>query len=90
MQEQDRVFTKVARRLIPFMVALYTVAFLDRVNVGFAALTMNRDLNFSPQVFGWGAGIFFLGYFLSRCPVTSSSRALVRAGGSAGSWPPGA
>ena len=68
MQEQDRVFTKVARRLIPFMVALYTVAFLDRVNVGFAALTMNRDLNFSPQVFGWGAGIFFLGYFLFEVP----------------------
>jgi len=49
-------------------VALYTVAFLDRVNVGFAALTMNQDLNFSPQVFGWGAGIFFLGYFLFEVP----------------------
>ena len=68
MEQHDRVFAKVARRLIPFMVALYTVAFLDRVNVGFAALTMNRDLNFSPQVFGWGAGIFFLGYFLFEVP----------------------
>ncbi len=68
MQQHDQVFAKVARRLIPFMVALYTVAFLDRVNVGFAALTMNRDLNFSPQVFGWGAGIFFLGYFLFEVP----------------------
>jgi len=68
MQLHDQVFAKVARRLIPFMVALYTVAFLDRVNVGFAALTMNQDLNFSPQVFGWGAGIFFLGYFLFEVP----------------------
>jgi ACS family tartrate transporter-like MFS transporter len=68
MEQHNRVFAKVARRLIPFMVALYTVAFLDRVNVGFAALTMNRDLNFSPQVFGWGAGIFFLGYFLFEVP----------------------
>ncbi len=68
MEQHDQVFTKVARRLIPFMVALYTVAFLDRVNVGFAALTMNQDLNFSPQVFGWGAGIFFLGYFLFEVP----------------------
>lgn len=68
MQQHDQVFAKVARRLIPFMVALYTVAFLDRVNVGFAALTMNQDLNFSPQVFGWGAGIFFVGYFLFEVP----------------------
>jgi ACS family tartrate transporter-like MFS transporter len=68
MQKHDQVFAKVARRLIPFMVALYTVAFLDRVNIGFAALTMNRDLNFSPEIFGWGAGIFFVGYFLFEVP----------------------
>ena len=68
MQSYDQVFAKVARRLIPFMVALYTVAFLDRVNIGFAALTMNQDLSFSPEVFGWGAGIFFIGYFLFEVP----------------------
>jgi len=68
MQKQDQVFAKVARRLIPFMVALYTVAFLDRVNIGFAGLTMNQDLSFSPEVFGWGAGIFFIGYFLFEVP----------------------
>ena len=45
------------------------LAWLDRVNVGFAALTMNRDLNFSPTVFGFGAGIFFLGYFLFQVPA---------------------
>jgi ACS family tartrate transporter-like MFS transporter len=50
------------------MMALYTVRFLDRVNVGFAALTMNKDLGFSPEIYGWGAGIFFFGYFLFEIP----------------------
>ncbi|SHG25220.1 MFS transporter, ACS family, tartrate transporter [Kaistia soli DSM 19436] len=66
--KEQRVFAKVARRLIPFMMLLYLVSFLDRVNVGFAALTMNADLGLSPEVFGWGAGIFFLGYFLFEVP----------------------
>src|ERR1700757_2970958 len=47
---------------------LYFVAFVDRVNIGFAALTMNQDLGFSPAVFGFGAGIFFWGYFLFELP----------------------
>jgi ACS family tartrate transporter-like MFS transporter len=64
----DKVFAKAARRLIPFMMALYTVSFLDRVNIGFAALTMNRDLGFTPEMYGWGAGIFFFGYFLFEVP----------------------
>jgi ACS family tartrate transporter-like MFS transporter len=68
MQEEARVFSKVARRIIPLMVALYTVSFLDRVNVGFAALTMNKDLQFTPEIYGWGAGIFFFGYFLFEVP----------------------
>ena len=68
MDAQDQIFAKVARRLIPFMVALYTVSFLDRVNVGFAALTMNKDLGFTPEIYGWGAGIFFFGYFLFEIP----------------------
>jgi len=55
---------KVSWRLIPFMVLLYFVAFLDRVNVGFAALTMNKDLGLTATVFGNGAGIFFIGYFI--------------------------
>jgi len=65
----DQVFHRCARRLIPFMVVLYMLAWLDRVNVGFAALTMNRDLNFSPTTFGFGAGVFFLGYFLFQVPA---------------------
>lgn len=50
------------------MILLYVVSFLDRVNVGFAALAMNADLGFSPTVFGWGAGIFFFGYVLFEVP----------------------
>ena len=66
--EARRVFAKAARRLIPFMALLYLVSFLDRVNVGFAALTMNKELGFSPEVYGFGAGIFFFGYFLFEVP----------------------
>jgi MFS transporter, ACS family, tartrate transporter len=66
---EDKLFGRCARRLIPFMVVLYTFAWLDRVNVGFAALTMNRDLDFSPTVFGFGASIFFLGYFAFQIPA---------------------
>jgi len=64
----DRVFAKCAWRLIPFMVLLYLVSILDRVNVGFAAPTMNTDLRFSPTVYGFGAGILFVGYFLCSVP----------------------
>ena len=59
---------KVALRLIPLLGVLYFFAFLDRVNVGFAALTMNADLGLSAAVFGVGAGIFFLGYVLFEVP----------------------
>src|SRR3954447_3904939 len=59
---------KITLRLIPFMFVLYIVAFLDRVNVGFAALQMNEDLGFSDAVYGLGAGIFFIGYFLFEIP----------------------
>ena len=66
----DRVFAKCAWRLIPFMVLVYVVNFIDRVNVGFAALTMNKDLGFSPTVYGFGAGIFFFSYFLFQVPAS--------------------
>jgi ACS family tartrate transporter-like MFS transporter len=65
----DRVFVKCAWRLIPFMMLLYVVSFIDRVNVGFAALTMNKELGFSPSVFGLGAGAFFIGYSLFQVPA---------------------
>jgi MFS transporter, ACS family, tartrate transporter len=65
---EDRTMRKVAFRIVPFIMLLYFVAYLDRVNIGFAALTMNKDLGFSPAVFGFGAGIFFWGYFLFEVP----------------------
>ncbi len=68
---------RVTLRLVPFLIVCYFVAFLDRVNVGFAALQMNQDLGFSATVYGWGAGIFFLGYFLFEVP---SNIALERVG----------
>ncbi len=52
------VFAKSARRLIPFMALLYIIGFIDRSNVGFAALTMNRDLGFSPGCSGWAPACF--------------------------------
>lgn len=64
----DAVLARAARRLIPVMALMYVASFLDRVNISLAALTMNRDLGFSAQVFGLGAGIFFLGYFLFEIP----------------------
>jgi ACS family tartrate transporter-like MFS transporter len=68
---------KVTRRLIPFLLLLYIVAWLDRVNVGFAALQMNEDLRFSPVVYGLGAGLFFIGYALFEVP---SNLVLARVG----------
>ena len=60
--------TKVTKRLVPFLIICYFVAYLDRVNVGFAALTMNQDLGLSQTAYGFGAGIFFLAYFLFEVP----------------------
>ena len=65
----ERIFTKCAWRLIPLMLALYFVNYLDRVNVAFASLTMVRDLNFSPSEYGFGAGILFVGYFAFHVPA---------------------
>jgi MFS transporter, ACS family, tartrate transporter len=59
---------RVTKRLIPLLMICYFVGYLDRVNVSFASLTMNRDLHLSPAVFGFGGGIFFLGYFLFEVP----------------------
>jgi len=65
----NRLFDKCAWRLIPFIFVLYLINFVDRVNVGFAALTMNKDLMFSPAVYGFGGGVFFLGYSLFQIPA---------------------
>src|SRR5262249_2857688 len=65
---EQRTMRKVSARLIPFLIVCYFVAYLDRTNVGFAALTMRQDLNISATAYGLGAGIFFLSYFLFEVP----------------------
>lgn len=64
----ESALRKVRWRLIPFLFLLYIIAYLDRVNVGFAALDMNRDLGFSAAIYGLGSGIFFLSYTLLEVP----------------------
>ena len=66
--ETDRTYTKVFWRIVPFIMLCYVIAYLDRVNVGFAKLQMSQDLGFSETVYGLGAGVFFLGYFLFEVP----------------------
>ena len=74
---EQRTIAKVSRRIVPFLMLCYFVAYLDRVTVGFAALTMNKALGISATAFGFGAGIFFFSYFLFEVP---SNLALERFG----------
>jgi ACS family tartrate transporter-like MFS transporter len=74
---QSRTILKVSWRLLPLIVVSYLVAYIDRTNVSFAAITMNPDLGLTPYVYGLGAGIFFLGYALFEVP---SNMILERAG----------
>jgi ACS family tartrate transporter-like MFS transporter len=67
-ERERRVFGQVIRRLIPFIFICYVVAYVDRVNIGFAARQMQRDLGMSDAVYGFGAGLFFVGYFLFEVP----------------------
>jgi len=73
----QHTLSRVTRRLIPFLFVLFIANYLDRVNVSFAALQMNRDLGFSAGAYGLGAGMFFLGYVLFQVP---SSLLLARVG----------
>src|SRR5215216_5128041 len=74
---EERAFRKATRRLIPFLFLIYVVAYLDRVNVSFAQLQLEDDLDFSDTIFGLGAGIFSLGYVIFGVP---SNLALARFG----------
>src|SRR5471032_1861496 len=65
---ERRTMRKVYLRLLPFCFCLYLICYLDRANIGFAALTMNRDLGLSSYIYGLGAGAFFWGYFLLEVP----------------------
>jgi D-galactonate transporter len=64
----EHTYRKIATRLVPFLVFLFILAWVDRVNVGFAKLQMLTDLHFSEAVYGLGAGVFFVGYFLFEVP----------------------
>jgi ACS family tartrate transporter-like MFS transporter len=65
---EGRAHRRITRRILPYLFILYIVAYLDRINLSYAALEMTKDLNFTPDVYGFGAGIFFLGYFLLEIP----------------------
>jgi MFS transporter, ACS family, tartrate transporter len=65
---ERRTIAKVSWRLLPLVALAYCIAYVDRSNISFAALTMNKDLGFSAYIYGWGAGIFFFGYFLFEIP----------------------
>ena len=65
---EQRTMSKVTRRLVPFLIFCYFIAYVDRVNVGFAGATMSKDLNFSAAAFGGAAGIFFIAYFFFEVP----------------------
>src|SRR3984885_1478577 len=78
----DKVFEKVVMRrvfwrLMPFLLFAYLICYIDRVNVGFASLQMNKALGLDPKIYGLGAGIFFIGYFILEVP---SNLALERFG----------
>src|SRR5215831_4169805 len=65
---ESAVISKLTTRLLPFLFLLYIVAYLDRINVGFAALQMQAQLGLSDKVYGLGAGMFFAGYFVFQVP----------------------
>jgi len=68
--EADAILRRAAWRLVPLILIMYIASFLNRVNVGFAALTMNQDLGFTPEIYGLGAGVFSGAISCSRCPPT--------------------
>lgn len=65
---ESRTIAKVSWRLLPLVALAYCIAYIDRSNISIASLTMNKDLGFSAYLYGWGAGIFFFGYFLFEIP----------------------
>src|SRR6201747_2210367 len=63
-----KLFSKIGWRILPFLILCYMIAYLDRINIGYAQLQMKQTLTFGDAVYGFGAGIFFLGYFLFEVP----------------------
>ena len=74
---EKRAIKRISWRLLPLIVVIYFVAYIDRSNVGFAAFSLKQEFGFTDYLYGWGAGIFFLGYFFFEVP---SNLALERVG----------
>ncbi|BCQ42451.1 MFS transporter (plasmid) [Erwinia rhapontici] len=74
--DNDNAFWKITLRLMPYLAALWCLAWIDRTNIGIAKLTMQKDLGFSDLVYGAGAGVFFLGYFLFEVPSNVALKVL--------------
>ena len=68
IDKEQQLYRKVSWRIIPILLTAYILAYLDRVNIGFAKLQMLNDLHFNETIYGLGAGVFFIGYFLFEVP----------------------
>jgi MFS transporter, ACS family, tartrate transporter len=79
-ERETRVLRKITLRIVPFVMLLFFVSFIDRATIGFAALAMNKNLGLSPSVFGFGAGIFLLGYLLFEVPPNLTLKSSARLG----------
>ena len=66
--EGERLMRRILWRIIPFIFLCYVISYLDRTNIGFAAISMNQDLGLTATMFGWAAGLFFFGYFMFEIP----------------------
>ena len=88
--ELERVTAKAIRRLVPFLLLMYVLAFLDRANIGFAKQAFQLDTGVSNAAYAFGAGIFFIGYALFEVPSNLSCTRSAPAPGCAASWSPGA
>ena len=83
---EDAVTARVMRRLLPFLLLMYMLAFLDRANIGFAQKALQHDTGLSNAAFAFGAGVFFVVMHSSKCRATCCCIAWARSSGCAGSW----
>jgi ACS family tartrate transporter-like MFS transporter len=86
MDIEKRTLRKITWRIVPFIMILYLIAYIDRVNIGFAAITMKEDLGFTASILGFGAGIFFWAISSLKFPPTLFCTKLALAFGLHGSW----
>ncbi len=82
----EAINSKVMRRLLPFLLLMYVLAFLDRANIGFAQKALQHDTGLSNAAFAFGAGVFFVGYALFEVPSNLLLHRVGARAGCAGSW----